>query len=104
MVGALTSHAQAEPKFIMHSKGKVSATSHFPGIEVWSDIMGNAGSFLIQTDNGAIEIKAILSTSNTCEQKNLKMCFEGKIKTVKNAAAFVKGDTFKLGIDAIGKK
>ena len=104
MVGALTSHAEADPKFIMHSKGKVSVTSHFPGLVVWSDIMGNKGTFLVRTDNGVIEIKAVLSAANTCEEKNLKVCFEGKIKTVKNAAAFVEGDTFKLGIDAVGKK
>ena len=86
------------------SKGRVSVTSHFPGLIVWTNIKGQDASFLVRTEDGLLRVTAVLAESDQCEQEKLSLCFEGSIKSLKNNIAFKEGDTFKLGIDLVGKK
>ena len=71
------------------SKGRVSVTSHFPGLIVWTNIKGQDASFLVRTEDGLLRVTAVLAESDQCEQENRSLCFEGSIKSLKNNIAFI---------------
>ena len=85
-------------------KGKISESSHFPGLVVWSHINGEMGTFLIQTEEKLVSVRTQLSPSTNCEQDHTSLCFDGIVNEVRNSEAFKVGDRFKLGIDLANKK
>ena len=104
LASAQLAFAESGSQMNLISKGRVSPTSHFSGLIVWSNIHGNDATFLVRTDeSGLVRAKTSLSTSDECEQENLSMCFEGKIKSA-NWKGFSEGDTFTLGFDLENKK
>ena len=64
-------------------KGKISESSHFPGLVVWSHINGEMGTFLIQTEEKLVSVRTQLSPSTNCEQDHTSLCFDGIEQTLK---------------------
>ncbi|HSB56930.1 MAG TPA: hypothetical protein VLD38_03855, partial [Nitrosopumilaceae archaeon] len=94
----------AEGEFSLTSKGKISPTSHFPGLVVWNVIKNGHMQSIVQTEDGPLKVEATLKSSDKCEQENLSVCFEGEITNVYRTNAFSQGDTYLLGIDLVNKK
>lgn len=96
--------AGAEGEFSLTSKGKISPSSHFPGLVVWNVIKNGNMQSIVQTEDGPLKVEATLKSSDKCEQENLSVCFEGEITNVYRTKAFSQGDTYILGIDLVNKK
>ena len=96
--------AEGEEELYMTSKGRIAPTSHFPGLVVWNTIKDDHMSSIVQTQDGLIKVEATLTSSDSCMQEKLSVCFEAQITKVYRTNAFAQGDTYLLGIDLIGKK
>lgn len=51
-----------------------------------------------------MKVEAILTSSDSCMQEDLSLCFEAEITQVYRTDVFAQGDTYLLGIDPVGKK
>ena len=80
------------------SKGKTTYSSHFSGIIVWTMIVDDKTTFLYQTPERLVVVKAELTPSEECNDSTI--CYDGTITEVNYESSPLKaGDTFKLTID-----